>query len=79
MHIHAYTYQYIHIHTNTYIYTLPVKPLVDCHDYSWERIRHALVRRYTGVVLCDCIVSQTIQNVRETQHQLLHIASIDYG
>ena len=30
-------------------------------------------------MLCYRLVSQAIQNVRETQHQLLHIAGINNG
>jgi hypothetical protein len=58
---------------------IPVQPLVDGHASVWDGIHNAVGHSTRGVVPLNFLVSQAIQEIREGQHQLLNISSVDYG
>ena len=62
-----------------YVYAriIPVQPLVDGHDSVWKWIMNVVGWNKPCIVWDDELVGQSIQNIRENQHQLLHIPSLD--
>jgi hypothetical protein len=56
---------------------VPVQPLVDSHYHARERVSNAGAT--SCVVLGDGLGCQAIKQVREKEHELLHIASINNG
>ena len=72
-------YECIHMYIYVYACIIPVQPLVDGHDSVWKWIMNVVGRNKPCIVWDDEFVGQSIQDIWENQHQLLHIPSVDNG